>query len=151
MNKAFVREPDDNGQRLCPQCGSAGVPVSDETLAVHLTAAAHRELGEPVFYCPFVRCDVAYFDLFDRTASIEVLVNGAYPKDPTAPLCRCFGLTIDDVEDDIRDGTVERVRAVVDRAKTAEARCHTAAPDGRPCVPEVQRYYFRAMLKRQAT
>jgi hypothetical protein len=151
MNKAFVREPDDNGQRLCPSCGSAGIPVSNDTLAAHLAGDAYRELGEPAFYCPFPRCDVAYFDLFDRTAPIEALVNGAFPKDPTAPLCRCFGLTIDDVEEDIREGTVRRVRSVVDRSKTAEARCHTAAPDGRCCVPEVQRYYFRGLEKQQAT
>jgi hypothetical protein len=150
MNKAFVREPDDNGRRLCPRCGSAGIPVGDETLAAHLAEPTHRELGEPAFYCPFARCEVAYFDLFDRTAPVEALVNGAYPKDPAAPLCRCFGLTTDDVEQDIRDGTVERVRSIVDRAKTAEARCHTAAPDGRCCVPEVQRYYFRAREKQQA-
>jgi hypothetical protein len=143
MNKAFVREPDDNGQRRCPECGSTGVAVSDETLAAHLTAEAHRELGEPAFYCPFQRCGVVYFDLFDRTALVESLGNPAYPKDPTAPLCRCFGLTIDDVEQDVREGTVQRVRAVVERSKTAEAHCHIAAPDGRSCVPEVQRYYFR--------
>jgi hypothetical protein len=151
MNKAFVREPDDNGQRFCPRCKSAGIAVSDETLAAHLTSEAHRELGEPSFFCPFARCDVAYFDLFDRTASVEALIDAAYPKDPTAPLCRCFGLTIDDVESDIREGTVERVRTVVERAKTSEAHCHTAAPDGRCCVPEVQRYYFRALQKQQAT
>jgi hypothetical protein len=147
MNKAFVREPDDNGERYCPQCRSLGIPVTSETLAAHLKASAAESLGEPSFYCPFPRCGVAYFDLFDRVAPVESLVDPAYPKDPAAPLCRCFGLTIDDVELDIREGGVRRVRSVVERAKTAEARCHTAAPDGRSCVPEVQRYYLRAREK----
>ena len=149
MNKAFVREPDDNGQRLCPSCGSIGIAVTEETISAHLTAAARQELGEPSYYCPFARCSVAYFDLFDRTAPVAALLDAAYPKDPTAPLCRCFGLTIDDVERDIQSGTVERVRSVVERAKTADAHCHLAAPDGRCCVPEVQRYYFRAHAKEQ--
>lgn len=144
MNKAFVREPDDSGERHCPQCGSLGVPVSGETLDAHLVADARRELSETAFYCPYPRCDVAYFDLFERVVGTTSLVDPAYPKDPTAPLCRCFGLTIDDVEADIQEGGVKRVRAVVDRAKTSEARCHVAAPDGRSCVPEVQRYYLRA-------
>jgi hypothetical protein len=150
MNKAFVREPDDNGQRHCPSCGSIGVAVSDETLAAHLTDDARGELGDPSFYCPFARCSVAYFDLFDRTAPVAALRDAAYPKDPTAPLCRCFGLTIDDVEEDVRAGSVERIRAVVQRAKTPDAYCHIASPDGRCCVPEVQRYYFRAREKEQS-
>jgi hypothetical protein len=54
------------------------------------------------------------------------------------------------VEEDIREETIERIRAVVDRSKTDLARCHLAAPDGRCCVPEVQRYYFRAKEKQQA-
>lgn len=149
MNKAFVREPDDNGERRCPACGSIGVVVTSETVAAHLREEACRELGEPAFYCPYPRCSVAYFDLFDRAAPVEALIDAAYPKDPAAPLCRCFGLTIDDVEEDIREGTVRRIRALVERSKTAEAHCHLAAPDGRCCVPEVQRYYFRAKEKLQ--
>ncbi len=144
MNKAFIREPDDNGERRCPRCDSIGIEVSDATISSHLAEDVRRELGDPSFYCPFPRCGVAYFDLFDRTVSVEALVDAAYPKDPTAPLCRCFGLTIADVESDIREGTVGRIRDVVERSRTAEARCHIASPDGRCCVPEVQRYYFRA-------
>jgi hypothetical protein len=144
MNKAFVREPEENGARYCPSCGSIGVPVSDETAAAHLTQAAHQALGEPVYYCPFPKCGVAYFDLFDRTALVETLIDAAFPKDPTAPLCRCFGLMPADVAEDVREGTVTRTRAIVERSKTPEAHCHIAAPDGRCCVPEVQRYYFRA-------
>jgi len=147
MNKAFVREPDDHGERYCPRCGSLGVAVSPETAAAHLMAAARGQLGDTSFYCPFARCDVAYFDLFERVVSVDALIDPVYPKDPTAPLCRCFGLTIDDVEEDLRERTVARVRSIVERAKTAEARCHIASPDGRCCVPEVQRYYLRAREK----
>ncbi len=147
MNKAFVREPDDNGERRCPRCESIGLAVNEQTLSAHLNEQARRELGEPAYYCPFPRCSVAYFDLFDRVATVESLVDAAYPKDPTAPLCRCFGLKTDDVDADIEAGVVDRVRSVVARAKTAEAECHITMPDGRCCVPEVQRYYFRATEK----
>jgi hypothetical protein len=144
MNKAFIREPDDNGERSCPACGSLGVPVARETVAAHLPEAALCELGDAAFYCPFPRCGVAYFDLYERTVDVGQLRDAAYPKDPTAPLCRCFGLTTEDVEADVREGGVRRVRAVVERAKSAEARCQLASPDGRSCVPEVQRYYMKA-------
>jgi hypothetical protein len=143
MNKAFVREPDDDGERSCPDCGSLGVPVGRETVAAHLSPAALGQLGDATFYCPFPRCGVAYFDLYERSVDVAQLLDPAYPKDSTAPLCRCFGLTIGDVEADVREGGVRRVRAVVERSKTVEARCQLASPDGRSCVSEVQRYYMK--------
>jgi hypothetical protein len=143
MNKAFVREPEDNGERSCPVCGSLGVPVGRETVAAHLAPDVVNGLGDAAFYCPFPRCGVAYFDLYERSVDVAAMLDSAYPKDPLAPLCRCFGLTTDDVEADVREGGVRRVRALVARSKTDEARCQLASPDGRCCVPEVQRYYMK--------
>ena len=111
MNKAFVREPDDTGAGYCPRCGSLGTAVGRPTLAAHLRAEAVGQLSDPAFFCPFARCDVVYFDTFERTATTDVLVRPVYPKDPTAPLCGCFGLTREDVEQDVREGGVARVRA----------------------------------------
>ena len=71
-----------------------------------------------------------------------------YPKNPAAPLCACFGLTREDVEEDIREAGVTRTRVCVEKAKSAEARCAVASPSGQSCVAEVQRYYMR--LRSQA-
>lgn len=143
MNKAFVREPEDTGQRHCPRCGSLAVTATAEAVREHLDAAALANLSETAWFCPFPRCEVAYFDTFERVATVEQLRYPVWPKDLEAPLCSCFGLTRDDVEQDIREGGVTRVRATVERAKTAEARCQSLAPDGRSCVGEVQRYYMK--------
>jgi len=117
--------------------------VQSETLDALLRPAARGTFSDSAFFCPFPRCEVAYFDRFERTATLEALVRPVYPKDPAAPLCGCFGLDGDDIEADIREGKPTRVRALLERAKSAEAHCSTACPTGDSCVAEVQRYYMR--------
>jgi len=143
MNKAFITEPMDTGDRNCPRCGSLGVPVPAETLREHLLPDALRNLSETAYFCPFARCEVAYFDMFERIVQVELLARPVWPKDVDAPLCGCFGLTCDDVEDDLREGTPTRVRALLARSKSPEARCTIMAADGRCCMPQVQRYYMK--------
>lgn len=142
MNKAFVREDDSIAAR-CPKCGSPGSPVYRETLEAHLNSEALRQLNELAFFCPFPRCPVVYFDLFERSIDESQVSAPVYPKNPAAPLCACFGLTTDDVEEDLREGGVARTRACVERAKSSEAHCATASPSGQSCVAEVQKYYMR--------
>jgi hypothetical protein len=143
MNKAFVREPDDTGTGHCPSCASLGVAVSRETWQAHVRADAPCSLAESAFFCPFAKCEVVYFDMFDRRATIDALRQGVYPKDPDAPLCGCFGLTCEDVQADVSEGVVTRVRDLLAKAKTPEAHCLTMAASGQCCVPEVQRYYMK--------
>jgi len=142
MNKAFVKENDSTEGR-CPRCGSPGTVVFQETLRAHLPAAALQHLTESAFFCAQPRCSVVYFDLFDRVVEESAVKTPVYPKNPAAPLCACFGLTRDDVEEDIREGGVTRTRACVEKAKSPEARCAVASPSGQSCVAEVQRYYMR--------
>lgn len=143
MNKAFVREPDDTGQRHCPACGSLGIAVQRETWRLHVVDAAADGLAETAFFCPFPRCDVVYFDIFERTLRIDVLRHPIYPKDPQAPICACFGLTLDDVEADVAEGVVTRVRALIEKAKGPEAHCRTASASGQSCIGEVQRHFMK--------
>ncbi|MBS0266913.1 MAG: hypothetical protein JSS02_33610 [Planctomycetes bacterium] len=142
MNKAFVKEQDHTEGR-CPRCGSPGTVVFENTLRAHLTAEQLKNLTDSAFFCGQPRCPVVYFDLFDRVVEETAVSTPVYPKNPAAPLCYCFGLTCEDVEQDLAEGVVTRTRACVERAKTADARCGTAAPSGQSCVAEVQRYYMR--------
>jgi hypothetical protein len=143
MNKAFVKEPEDTGQAHCPRCGSLGVTVREETLAAFLPEKVRQDLADTAFFCPFARCEVAYFDIFERTVRIGSVLRPIYPKDPEAPICGCFGLTTDDIEQDLQEGGVTRVKALLAQAKTQAAHCQTASPSGQSCVTEVQRYYMR--------
>jgi hypothetical protein len=142
MNKAFVKEQDSTEGR-CPKCGSPGIPVFQETLCAHLSSEALDNLTDSAFFCAQPRCSVVYFDLFDRVVDEGAVKTPVYPKNPEAPLCACFGLTCEDVDEDIREGVVARTRACVERAKSANARCVIASPSGQSCVAEVQRYYMK--------
>jgi hypothetical protein len=142
VNKAFVREPDSNVVR-CPQCGSPGESVGAVTLDALLKPECRNQLGEEANFCPSPTCPVAYFDQFERSATVDALAHPVYPKDPNAPICPCFGLTPDEVEADAQANEVARVRAAIERAKSADVHCATAAPNGRSCVAEIQRYYMK--------
>lgn len=142
MNKAFVREPD-QGLERCPHCGAVGEPVGLDTVAAFLRPEVQDPLSDSAHFCPYAACDVVYFDMFERAVLVTDLVRPVYPKDPTAPLCGCFGLTCDDIEDDLAENSVARVKAHLVRAKSEQTHCRTQSVTGRSCIEEVQRYYFK--------
>ncbi|MEX0586649.1 MAG: hypothetical protein WD176_08395 [Pirellulales bacterium] len=142
MNKAFLREPEDTGRHYCPRCGSLGAPVGREVLERYVRPASLGVIGETGFFCPNAKCDTAYFDLFERVVTVEELALPAYPKDRDAPMCACFGLTENDVEEDVAEGQPRRVRDIVKRAQSAEAQCDRLAAGGHSCVAAVQKYYL---------
>ena len=147
MNKAFVREPEPAAE-VCPRCGSKGDVVGPEALKSYLTEPQRRGLAEPVLFCPSPKCGVAYYDGLERTILAADVARPIYPKDPAAPICACFGLTRADIEQDVSEGVVTRTRAVVERAKSPEARCAQMAANGRPCVAFVQKYYLECRNRR---
>jgi hypothetical protein len=150
MNKAFVKEPEPGGSAHCPRCGSLGLPVSEETLGSHLVAEARQTIASAAWFCPFPTCDVVYFDAFDRTVGTAALVRPVYPKDPDAPICGCFGLTCDDIDQDLREGTVHRVRAIIEKAQGPDAQCSRLSASGSSCVSQVQGYYMKRRMAQGA-
>jgi len=143
MNKAFCKEPDSSLPPRCPRCGVDGLQVGPETLRAHLDAAAVESLAEPAYWCPGDSCDVAYFDLLERTVAAADAHGLYWPKDAHGPLCCCHGLTVEDVDADLAEAAPTRVRAVVQKAALPEAACAIRSPDGRSCVARVQRSYMR--------
>ena len=142
MNKAFVREPDTTDV-LCPKCGAAGISALRAAFEAHVSADARRPLAASVYFCQTPTCAVAYFDAFEATVPASSLERPVYPKDSTAPLCSCFGLTIDDVEADAAEATPVRIRALLAKSKTPAAHCEELSPTGRSCIPDVQKCYFK--------
>ena len=126
----------------CPRCGSPGLEVGAETLDARLAPAVRTKIADAGFFCS-LRCEVVYFDRFERVVLVGEIERPIWPKDVEAPLCSCFGLTRDDIEADISEQGVTRVKQLVAQAKSPEARCVTLAPSGHSCVAEVQRYFMK--------
>src|SRR5262245_32606374 len=122
MNKAFVRESDSTDV-VCPRCGAVGIEVLRAAFETYVPRDARRPLAASVYYCPTPTCRVAYFDAFEAVVPAESLIRPAYPKDPAAPLCACFGFTLDEVQADIADGTPARIRALLAKSKSPAAHC----------------------------
>jgi hypothetical protein len=142
MNKAFVKEAEDPGDR-CPSCGAIGTSVGQPTLQAHLSAVDCDRFTDSAFFCPYPTCDVAYFDKFERFVSTASLSTPLYPKDPDAPICPCFGLRCEDIEADVSEGVVTRMKAHRKQAESPKACCASKTADGRSCIPAVQRYFMR--------
>ena len=150
MNKAFVREPEFDGRAYCPRCGSLGITVNKTTLDRHVQSQSRSRMGDSAWFCDFARCDVVYFDLLERVVAVDELVSTIYPKDVAAPICPCFGFTLEDIEADVLQGTPIRIRELLAKSKSSDAQCRTLAADGRCCVREVQRLYVRRIAKPDA-
>lgn len=147
MNKAFVREPELDGRAYCPRCGSLGCPISEETLDHHIKDDLRTRLGDSAWFCEYARCPVVYFDMLERAVAVDELKTPVYPKDSTSPICACFGFTLDDIEADVSEGQPTRIRELLGKSESSEARCRTLAADGRCCMREVQRLYIRMLSK----
>lgn len=147
MNKAFVKEDDDKEPR-CPQpegCGGPGVTVPPNTVAAQASDAAAAKLSDHVLYCLDPGCAVGYFDPWGASVPANDLASLSWPKDPTAPLCPCFGLTREDVVEDAERKDPSRLRDLIEKSSGPAASCATRTPDGRCCVTEARRLYMKHM------
>ncbi len=147
MNKAFVREPELNGRAYCPRCASLGTAVDRETLDHHVQKQSRPRLADSAWFCDFSRCEVGYFDQFERVVTINELQFAVYPKDPVAPICACYGFTLEDLESDVRQGTPTRIRELLAKSESSDSQCRTLAANGRCCMREVQRLYMRRIAE----
>lgn len=142
MNKAFLREPDQADSR-CPACDGVGQSIGPQTLAAQLNEELLRRFADAAAFCRTENCPVVYFDDYGARVERSEIGRPIPIKDVEAPLCGCFGLTRDDIEQDVAEGGVARTKEVVLKAQSPDARCSTQAPNGRSCVAEVQGYFVR--------
>ena len=142
MNKAFVREAE-SSDGYCPRCGALGTAASSAAMDTHIAPRSRRSMGETAWFCGFARCDVAYFNALETVVRVTELVKPVYPKDPGAPICPCFGFTVDEIRADIRDGTPVRIRELLAKSQSPQAHCNRSAPDGKCCMREVQRLFIK--------
>jgi hypothetical protein len=143
MNKAFVREPEQDERVLCPSCKAAGSPVMGGPLDRFIRPDSREKLLHDAWFCPTPTCDVAYFGLSGTAVATTELSRPAYPKDPNAPICACFGYDYDDAAADVAEGRPTRTRELLAKAKSPAADCVNLAADGQSCVSAVQSLYLK--------
>ena len=143
MNKAFVREPDADARVTCPRCGSVGTTVGNGPIELYVPAPLQDQMKNAAWHCSNAACDVVYYNMFEQTVRAAELLSPVYPYDSTAPICACFGFTLQDVEDDADESQPLRIRALLDRSRSPGAHCQAVAVDGRCCMREVQRLYMK--------
>ena len=141
MNKAFVREPDADVRVLCPKCGSPGRAVENGPIEVYVRPESRAQLLNAAWCCGNAACSVVYFNMFEQFVRAADLLASVYPYDLNAPICACFGFTYGDVDDDARDPQPLRIRALLAKSKSVDARCQSFAVDGQCCMREIQRLY----------
>ena len=150
MNKAFVKESEDETSPKCPACLAIGQPVGAATLRRHLVEGAGLHLAaSSANFCPNPTCDVAYFDANRQTVNIDKLRSVMWPKSqsPAAILCPCLNVTAAHVFEDARRKDPARVRSIVNQSKAHPQRCAELNICGCPCVAEAQRLYLKNVGK----
>lgn len=119
--------------------------VGRETLDHHIHSDQRTKFADNAWFCDYAKCQVAYFDLYERMVMTDELVRPVYPKDPQAPVCPCFGFTLDDIDEAIDKRSPDSIRELMQQSKTAAAKCRVLAASGQCCLQEVQRLYIRGV------
>jgi len=125
----------------CPECGALGEQVGLVTLKGHLEPDDCSSLGERAYYCVNSGCHTAYFNTWGVSVPFERMTRTAYPKDPEAPLCPCFGMSVSDVVEDARQGKRDRIRDLATKSQGPDARCAETCPHGVTRLPRVLRLF----------
>ena len=127
----------------CPRCGRTGWPVQIVTLKSLLTPAAMRRLDvhEAYHFCRVAACPVVYFsgDHIFTKDEVTVRVFQKESDDPL-PVCYCFGITKQQVADEIeRTGQSTAVQLVSRYVKDGKCACELRNPQGRCCLGNLAR------------
>lgn len=126
----------------CPVSGTRSKQVDMMTVK---SLVRHLPFGMPptqYYFCAAPGCDVVYFPLTPaaptfRGADLLVEVGVKKPEDPI-PVCYCFGVTREDVWNEVRrtgkSTAAERVTAEV---KAGNCACEVKNPSGKCCLGDI--------------
>ncbi|MBI3670942.1 MAG: copper chaperone Copz family protein [Acidobacteria bacterium] len=128
----------------CAACGSRSKRVAALTvksLVRHLAFAAPRT---QYYFCTAPGCDLVYFPLdpeapIYRRSDLLVRVEAKEPED-SAPLCYCFGITRNAIDDEIRStGRSTAAERITAEVKAGNCACEVKNPSGKCCLGSVTR------------
>ncbi len=132
---------------VCPECGTIGKPVDDNTVKSHLAVTLRRVAGAEYRFCAAIGCSVVYYSSDGLSLfRSEELREQVYQKDPENDdvlVCYCFKHSVGDmrssspperaaIADDITEGTT-----------LGQCACELRNPQGSCCLGNV-----RALIRR---
>jgi hypothetical protein len=128
----------------CPVSGRRSKQVDGITLKSLVRHLPFGMSSGRYYFCDDSACDVVYFSADPaapvfRRADLMVQV-GVKEKDDPIQVCYCFGITTEDIRDEIRktgkSTIAKRIRAEV---KAGRCACEVKNPSGKCCLGEVMR------------
>lgn len=138
--KAPIQE---QGNKSCPKCGSAGKTVETITLKSLLLpdALARLEPESQYRFCVNPTCEAVYFNengQFFVTGELKVPVFQK-SEDENCPVCYCFGWTTDKIAREIQDtGSSTAVASITEHIKAGRCGCDVNNPQGSCCLGNVR-------------
>ena len=128
----------------CPVSGTRSKQVAALTVK---SLVRHLPFGMPstqYYFCDAPGCDVVYFPLYPEAPTFrreDLLVRiGAKETRDSIPVCYCFGITRNQIQEEIRktgeSTAAERVKAEV---KAGRCACEVKNPAGKCCLGDIAR------------
>lgn len=130
----------------CPTCNTPGKHVDTQTVKGVLRATLEiLKPGNPYYYCKTPDCMTVYFhedgSQVITEEDLRVPVYHKHPNTPSANICYCFEILIQDLEADIAaaqgEKSVARINAGI---KAGQCACDIRNPEGVCCLGNVKRH-----------
>lgn len=133
-----------SAEMLCPVSGTRSKQVGLVTVQSLIRYLPFRMAPAQYYFCEAADCDVVYFPSNPAAPAFyrdDLLVRvGVKETDGPIPVCYCFGMTREAIEEEVRQtGTstvAERIKAEV---KAGRCACELKNPSGRCCLGQVNR------------
>lgn len=138
-----LHPPQRCGPAKCPECGELGKTVQRITLGALVKPEKRHTIpaGKEFCFCRSERCDVVYFlpdRVLFRKTDLSVRVALKEPKDPTVPVCYCFGWTSEKIQAELqatgKSTVIDQIKAQV---QAGNCYCEITNPQGSCCLGNV--------------
>jgi CopZ-like zinc binding protein len=128
----------------CPECGSRSKNVDAITVKSLVRSLPFGITPAQYYFCETPVCDVVYFSSNPQAPTFnrdDLLVPvGVKQKHDPVPVCYCFGVSRQDISDEVRrtgkSVVGERIKAEV---KAGRCACEVKNPSGKCCLGNVTR------------
>lgn len=125
----------------CHVCGELGKSVQLFTVRSLIKEQFLEAVGEAeYFFCSNPNCGVVYYSFAKEVIRKHQIKTRVGLKEKEAPrsVCYCFGYTIENIHDEIREtgrSTVEK--EISNKIQSGLCHCEDANPEGRCCLGNV--------------